>query len=81
MRIKEILSELSFGGSNCTKNCIGHVTGFNWKIKNSAAPCMSTNGSFNNGCAIADLQIKSGRVKRPGVRDPITGRYTFTPKK
>lgn len=79
MRIKEILSELTFGGSQCTKNCIGHVTGFSWKKRNSEKPCLSTNQSFNNGCAIADRQIKAGRIRQPGVRDQ-KGKYTFTPK-
>lgn len=79
MRILELLTELTFGGSQCTRNCIGHVTGFNWKKNNSDSPCLSTNASFNKGCAIADKQIKAGRVRRPGIRD-TTGRYTFTPK-
>jgi len=65
MRIHEVLSELTFHGSPCTKDCSGHKAGYEWsKRRGKAATCDSTNGSFNNGCEIA----KTGKVL-PKVRD------------
>ena len=81
MRIKEILSELSFHGRKCTKDCSGHSAGYKWaKEKNASHACHSTNSSFNSGCEIARNQIASGNITRPKVRDE-RGRFANNPTK
>ena len=80
MRIKEILSELAFHGSKCTKDCSGHTAGYKWAMnKNSPQPCQSSNPSFNKGCDIANNQLTTGNIKNPKVRDD-RGRFANKPK-
>ena len=75
MRISEILNELTFHGSPCTKDCSGHKAGYEWSKKRAGvSPCDSTNNSFNNGCNIA----KSNPVNRPKIRNP-QGKFANNP--
>lgn len=48
----EQLNELSFMGSQCTKDCSGHRAGYSWYKKKGYEPA-SWSRSFNNGAAIA----------------------------
>jgi len=48
----EQLNELSFMGSQCTKDCSGHRAGYSWYKKKGYEPASWSN-SFNNGAAIA----------------------------
>lgn len=69
MRIEEILSELSFQGRKCTKDCGGHTAGYAYAMqKKRVTPCNSTNPSFNDGCEIANDQLKRGKIVPPKVR-------------
>ncbi len=80
MRIKDVLSELTFQGSPCTKDCSGHQAGYAWqKARAGTAPCASNNQSFNNGCEIAKKQVQDKKVVRPKVRSP-QGRFAPNPQ-
>lgn len=46
------LRELSFMGSQCTKDCSGHRAGYEWYKRKGYEPASWSN-SFNNGAAIA----------------------------
>lgn len=80
MRFYEIISELTFQGSPCTKDCSGHQAGYAWqKTRNGTGPCVSSNDSFNKGCEIAKKQIADKKVTRPKVRNP-QGRFAANPQ-
>lgn len=79
MLVKEMLTELTFGGSRCTKDCGGHKAGYRWALRKGAYYCNSKSPSFNKGCAIAGKQMQAGMVKVPKVRDD-RGRFAFNPK-
>ena len=49
---EEQLDELSFLGSQCTKDCSGHRAGYRWFKRNRRRP-NSASTSFNNGAALA----------------------------
>lgn len=49
---EEQLAELSFLGSQCTKDCSGHRAGYAWYKKNGRRP-NSWSTSFNNGASLA----------------------------
>jgi len=55
MKINELLNELTFHGSQCTKDCSGHRAGYNWNLKKTQPPaqCDGSSQSFINGCNIA----------------------------
>ena len=67
MQISELLFELDFQGSPCTRDCSGHSAGYAWSMKHANKNCDSKNASFNNGCNIAKKQIASKNIKRPVV--------------
>lgn len=48
---EEQLDELSFLGSQCTKDCSGHRAGYNWYLQNQRQP-NSRSPSFNKGAAL-----------------------------
>ena len=76
MRINELLNELTFHGSTCTKDCSGHKAGYEWnKRRGGASPCDAASGSFNNGCNIATKQL----AKRPKIRDQA-GKFAANPQ-
>lgn len=79
MLINEILNELTFGGSRCTKDCSGHKAGYRWALRKGAVFANSPSPSFNNGVNIAAAQMKAGLVKSPKVRDE-RGRFYYNPK-
>lgn len=49
----EELTELSFKGSPCTKDCSGHRAGYEWSLRKGKRHAASWSRSFNNGAAIA----------------------------
>ena len=75
MRIHEILSELTYGGSRCTKDCSGHRAGDLWgrRHPNDIPDFGNPSQSFTNGTAIAHQQIVNKRngikTSNPKVRD------------
>jgi len=51
---QEQLDELSFLGSECTKDCSGHRAGYNWSKRKGLRPGNSPySPSFNKGAALA----------------------------
>jgi hypothetical protein len=69
MLIREILTELTFAGSHCTKDCSGHKAGFRWAMRKGVAACNANNQSFKNGCTIAGAYQAKGLKVSPKVRD------------
>jgi hypothetical protein len=49
---KEQLDELTFLGSQCTKDCSGHRAGYAWSAKKGNVHAASWSPSFNNGAAL-----------------------------
>jgi hypothetical protein len=79
MLIKEILNELTFGGSRCTKDCSGHKAGYRWALRKGATFANSPSPSFNAGVKIGGAQLKTGLVNAPKVRDE-RGRFHIHPR-
>ena len=51
---REQLKELSFLGSQCTKDCSGHRAGYDWSKRNGLSSGTSPySPSFNKGAALA----------------------------
>lgn len=61
MRVKEIISELTFMGHPCTKDCSGHKAGYKWSLDRNGATATTPSNSFNNGVNIAQAK----RAARP----------------
>ena len=78
MLVNELLNELTFQGSQCTKDCSGHLAGYKWSMKKNATNCASRNASFNKGCNIATNQRNQQKIIRPKVRTP-QGRFGPNP--
>ena len=76
MRIYELLNELTFFGSTCTKDCSGHIAGYNWaKRKHPTAVTASPSRSFNNGVGIRIQHHAAGQNPiSTGIRGD-KGRY------
>lgn len=74
MKISEILTELSFQGRKCTKDCSGHLAGYQWAQTHPGQAAASHSASFNTGAGIAADQQKTGNVVRPKIRD-MKGRF------
>ena len=79
MRLNELLAELTFHGSKCTKDCGGHSAGYAWAMQHKGTACSSTSPSFNKGCEIAADQQKTGVVRRPKIRD-VRGKFAPKPQ-
>jgi hypothetical protein len=79
MKIEELLNELTFHGSQCTKDCSGHRAGWSWgkKYPNRATTNRATHPSFNNGVDIANANTKV--VMMPNARG-ASGRFVKKPK-
>ena len=71
MRIAEILNELTFMGSPCTKDCSGHKAGYEWSLKRGGKNAVSHSNSFNNGAAIG-VQQATQRPQGGGTRTGYT---------
>ena len=53
MKLIELLTELTFMGSPCTKDCSGHRAGYAWSKARGGKRANSWSPSFNNGAALA----------------------------
>lgn len=66
MKMSDILSEnqldeLAFFGRKCTKDCSGHMAGWQWERKHKKGYVHNTKSpSFNNGTEIAVNQFAKG---------------------
>jgi hypothetical protein len=69
MRFYEILSELSFQGRKCTKDCSGHSAGYAWAKRNPGKAAASHSPSFNGGAQVHADQAKVNKIVRPKIRD------------
>jgi hypothetical protein len=70
MRIKDIVNELDFMGSPCTKDCSGHAAGYDWSMNKGGRPAASRSPSFNNGAGIAINVLNAKRKrKKPSSTD------------
>lgn len=78
MKIEELLTELTFKGSQCTKDCSGHEAGFNHQVRKgtSSDSYSPYSPSFNKGAAIA--RADRNVTKAPQPRDK--GRFAARPK-
>lgn len=79
---EDMLNELSFQGSQCTKDCSGHAAGYSWSMKNGGVTAATPSPSFDKGTGIASDQVANKRVIRPKVRD-ARGKFAapgITPK-
>jgi hypothetical protein len=50
---EEQLDELSFLGSECTKDCSGHRAGYDWSKRKGLRQANSWSPSFNKGAGLA----------------------------
>jgi hypothetical protein len=70
MRIQDLLTEeqldeLSFMGSQCTKDCSGHRAGYNWSVARGGVENPgSYSQSFINGSNIGHRQVQNNKQKR-----------------
>jgi hypothetical protein len=64
MRIKDIVTELDFMGSPCTKDCSGHMAGYDWSMNRGGSQAASRSNSFNNGAGIAVNVLNQRRRKK-----------------
>lgn len=69
MLICEILTELTFAGSHCTKDCSGHKAGFRWAMRKRKFNANSHSQSFDNGAKIAGAYVANNVKNPPKVRD------------
>ena len=67
MTIDELLNELTFHGSQCTKDCSGHRAGWAWATKYPNRPTTNraTHISFNNG---VDIRNAHSKMITPAIR-------------
>jgi hypothetical protein len=79
MKIKDILTELTFMGSECTKDCSGHKAGYNWSRKRGGKLANSWSPSFNKGAALA-LRTPTERQKRKVNQILKASKKRVTPK-
>ena len=47
------LKELTFMGSQCTKDCSGHRAGYDWSVARGRRSASSWSPSFNKGAQLA----------------------------
>jgi hypothetical protein len=69
VHIDDQLNELTFQGSQCTKDCRGHQAGYKWSLARGGVENPgSTSPSFNKGAAIAARFIKNKTQTQPQVK-------------
>lgn len=79
MLINEIINELTFGGSRCTKDCSGHKAGYRWALRKNANSANSKSPSFNAGVKIGGAQLQTGILNLPKIRDE-RGKFAKHPR-
>lgn len=80
MLIDELLAELDFMGSPCTKDCSGHRAGYKWSLDKGGKLAASYSTSFNNGAAIG-VQQKQRRPQGGGKIPGYTSQSTVAQQK
>lgn len=78
MKIHEIITELTFFGRQCTKDCSGHLAGWKWEKEHKKNVKQNTpSPSFNNGTDVAISQRAAGKANiiGPSIRGE-KGRFT-----
>jgi hypothetical protein len=72
MKINELLTELTFMGHTCTKDCSGHAAGYNYALqKGLKAPTKTPSKSFDFGTGIATKTAKAKKVSvKPKAEEP-----------
>jgi len=79
MRIKDLLSEefmaeLSFMGSQCTKDCSGHKAGYKWSLdRGGVENPASYSQSFINGSNIGARKMQANKQTRTQGGGKIAG--------
>ena len=87
MRIHEIITELTFNGHPCTKDCSGHMAGRKWVLNHRLTDrnkCRSNNGhgSFTWACQDTADRLKKGHVQiAPTIRGDKGKFQKFQPEK
>lgn len=87
MRIHEIITELTFNGHPCTKDCSGHMAGRNFSLRTrltDPSKCRSNNNhdSFTWGCKDTAERLKKGHVQiAPTIRGDKGKFQKFQPEK
>ena len=77
---EEIMKELTFHGSKCTKDCSGHRAGWQWARAKQATSSASHSQSFNNGANINIHQRSQGKnLIGPSIRNDKGKFQKFTP--
>lgn len=68
--------DLSFYGSQCTRDCSGHDAGWKWRRNNPQSTVKSSSPSFISGTVIRDLQSRNGtNLIGTAARNNKTGRF------
>jgi hypothetical protein len=79
MKLRDIISELSFAGRPCTKDCSGHQAGYRYAIQTgNTGPSSPYSPSFNSGQEVAADKM-AGKTRNPKVRTPA-GKFAAKPK-
>ena len=87
MRIHEIITELTFNGHPCTKDCSGHMAGKDFVLRTrltDPTKCRSNNshGSFTWACKDTAERLKKGHVQiAPMIRGDKGKFQKFQPEK
>ncbi len=80
MKLRDIISELTFAGRQCTKDCSGHKAGYRYAMQTgNTGPSSPHSPSFNSGQEVAGDKM-AGKIKNnPKVRTPA-GKFAQSPK-
>ena len=80
MRIRDIISELTFAGRQCTKDCSGHQAGYRHAIATGQqTPFNSPSKSFNSGAEVAADKMSGMTKSNPKIRG-TGGRFAPAPR-
>lgn len=66
--LDENLMELTFHGSQCTRDCSGHRAGYAWSQARGGVAAMSHSPSFNKGADIGTRIIAMNKAQRTPKR-------------
>lgn len=81
MRIRDIITELTFAGRLCTKDCSGHQAGYRHAIATgNPGPYASPSNSFNRGAEVAADKMSGITKSRPKIRG-TGGKFAPAPRR
>ena len=79
MKLRDLISELTFAGRKCTKDCSGHQAGYRYAMQTgNTGPSSSHSASFNSGQEVAAAKM-AGKTRNSKVRAPA-GKFAAKPK-